>query len=321
MNKTRRAQLTALAQTLAATPEVTLINNAPLSRYAWVGIGGPADMLVIAHSRAALLTAMQGAQAAELPWRVFGSLSNVLLPDAGLRGVTILNHARAATFTDTQQLHAESGAIVVKVAHEAVRRGLGGLTWAVGLPGTVGGAVINNAGAFGGEIAGILTSAEVVGPDGAAQEVGPDWFAFRYRASRLKEAGAGWLVLAATLQLTPRDPAGLAEKAADYTARRQRTQPPGKTLGSTFKNPPGDYAGRLIEAAGLKGARQGGCCISTQHANFLINEGSGTAADFLALVGLAQTEVQARFGVMLEPEIEILDFGSADQRISGSGNS
>lgn len=305
MSDVSRIDLEALGQALTATPDLSVTFAAPLFRHSWVGIGGPADMLVIARSRDALLAAIQKAQAAGIPWRVFGSLSNVLLPDAGLRGVTLLNHARSVTFTEEGAVYTESGAIVTKVAHEAVRRGLGGLTWAVGLPGTVGGAVINNAGAFGGEIAGILTSAEVVGPDGAAQEVGPDWFEFRYRASRLKGAGQGWTVLAATFQLSPRDPAQLAEKAAEYTARRQRTQPPGKTLGSTFKNPPGDYAGRLIEAAGLKGVCRGGCCISTQHANFFINEGNGVAADYGALIGLVQTEVQAQFGVTLEPEIEI----------------
>lgn len=315
-----------LLAALAATPDVSVLRDAPLSRHSWVGIGGPADILVIARSRAALLAALAGARAAGMPWRVFGSLSNVLLPDAGLRGVTLLNHARTARFSETS-VYAESGAILIKVAHEAVARGLGGLTWAVGLPGTVGGALINNAGAFGGEIAGILTGADVVSPEGGVQEVGSAWFAFRYRGSRLKGGarsetgpsegarsetgpgesgpGGGWLVLGATFQLSPRDPAALAEKAAEYTARRQRAQPPGKTLGSTFKNPPGDYAGRLIEAAGLKGACRGGCCISTQHANFFINEGGGTAADYLALIELAQTEVQARFGVTLEPEIEI----------------
>ncbi len=310
-----RVDLETLGQALTATPDLRVAFDAPLSRHSWVGIGGPADLLVVARSRTALLAAIQGAQAAGIPWRVFGSLSNVLLPDAGLRGVTILNHARDVRFTEENQVYAESGALIIKAAHEAVQRGLGGLTWAVGLPGTVGGAAINNAGAFGGEIAGILTRAEVVGPDSVVQEVGPNWFEFQYRTSRLKGARQGWLVLTATFQLNPRDPAGLAEKAAEYTARRQRTQPPGKTLGSTFKNPPGDYAGRLIEAAGLKGVCRGGCCISTQHANFFINEGGGTAADYGALISLVQAEVQAQFGVTLEPEIEILDFGSAEQGI------
>ena len=115
-----------------------------------------------------------------------------------------------------------------------------------------------------------------------------------------------WVVLDSTFQLKPRDPDHLATKAAEYTARRQRTQPPGRTLGSTFKNPPGDYAGRLIEAAGLKGARRGGCFISEKHANFLMNDGNGTSADYKALIRLAQDEVERQFGVRLEPEIEIL---------------
>jgi len=291
--------------------------DVPLARYSGVGIGGPADLLVIARDRDTLVQAVRLAQETgrkrPINWRVFGGLTNMLLPDDGLRGVVILNHTRHVDYdTTTHRVVAESGAIIAKVAQETTRRGWGGLTWAVGLPGTVGGAVVNNAGAFGGEIAKTLIAAEVFTQEGHIKEVGPDWFAFQYRYSRLKAVSMAEIVIGATFQLTPRDPAALAAKAAEYTERRQRTQPPGRTLGSTFKNPPGepgkpgDYAGRLIEAAGLKGTRRGGCVISEQHANFFINEGSGTAADYRALIDLAQAEVKRQFGIRLEPEIEII---------------
>lgn len=289
-------------------------HDTPLARYSGVGIGGLAELLVIARDRTTLVQAVHLAQEAGIPWRVFGGLTNMLLPDGGLRGMVILNHMRGVEYDiTTYRVVAESGAVIAKVAQETTRRGWGGLTWAVGLPGTVGGAVVNNAGAFGGEIAKTLIAAEILTPEGHIQTVGPDWFAFRYRYSKLKAAGMQAIVVSATSQLTLRDPAALAAKAAEYTERRQRTQPPGRTLGSTFKNPsggpgkPGDYAGRLIEAAGLKGTRRGGCVISEQHANFFINDGNGTAADYQALIDLAQAEVQRQFGILLEPEIEIVE--------------
>ncbi len=283
-----------------------LLVNEPLAPHAMAGVGGPADGLIIARNRESLIEALRRVWEAGVPWRVFGGLTNVLLPDSGMRGVVILNQARDVQFNKDGCVWAESGALMVKAAREAVQRGWGGLTWAVGLPGTVGGAIVNNAGAFGGEISRTLTTAEILESGKDPQAVGPDWFDFTYRRSRLKGAGQSAVVVSATFQLTQRDPAELARKAAEYTERRLRTQPPGKTLGSTFKNPPGDYAGRLIEAAGLKGARCGGFVVSTQHANFLMNDEGGTAADFRALVRLIQERVQEQFGVWLETEIEIL---------------
>lgn len=280
--------------------------NVPLARYSWLGIGGPADLLVVAGSRAELERAITLAHAHRLPWHVYGGLTNILLPDAGLRGMVVLNRARETRFEEGYRLICDSGAIVVQVARETIERGWGGLTWAVGLPGTIGGAVVNNAGAFGGEISRILTRADVFTPSGKVEQVPVEWFDFQYRRSRLKGAGTEWLVLGAEFQLREGDPGTLRMKAEEYSLRRQRTQPPGRTLGSTFRNPPGDYAGRLIEAAGLKGARCGGMAVSEQHANFFMNEGGATAADFRALVAHVQAEVKERFGVQLEPEIEIL---------------
>lgn len=300
MNADFEARLDALAQRLGPIAE----RHGRLARYAMAGVGGPADVLVVARSCDALLRALQAARELDLPVRVFGGLTNCLICDTGLRGVAVLNQARGYQFEAGYRLRAEAGAVVVTVAREAVQRGWAGLTWAVGLPGTVGGMVVNNAGAFGGETSQSLVSAEVLNPQGVVMEVGPDWFAFEYRRSRLKGTAEGWVVLSVVLQLRPAEAAHLEAKAEEYTARRQRTQPPGRTLGSTFKNPPGDYAGRLIEAAGLKGRRVGGVVISTQHANFFINEGEGTAADYAALIALTQDEVARQFGIHLEPEIE-----------------
>jgi UDP-N-acetylmuramate dehydrogenase len=299
------ARLVELAQVLGDAAQL----DAPLASYSRAGIGGPADLLVVARDTATLASAVRLAREADVPWRIFGGLTNILLPDSGLRGVVIINQATAAHFdAATHRVRADSGAVMIKLAREAVRRGWGGLTWAVGLPGTLGGAVVNNAGAFGGEISGTLVAAEVLGPESETHEVDASWFDFRYRCSKLKGAGDAWVVLAATLQLRPGTPSHLAAKAAEYTERRQRTQPPGRTLGSTFKNPPDDYAGRLIEAAGLKGHQIGGIKVSEQHANFLINTNpeGGAASNYRALLRVVQTQVQQQFDVWLEPEIEML---------------
>ncbi len=277
-----------------------------LATYSALGIGGAAEALVVAEGREALLTAIREALALGVPWRVFGGLTNLLLPDAGVSGLVILNRAGAVEWRADGRVTVESGAMVVPVAREAVRRGWAGLTWAVGLPGTMGGAAINNAGAFGGEMAERLVEVEVLLSDGTVQQVEPAWMEFHYRGSRLKGAPAEGVVLSVTFQLEPGDPEHLAQKAGEYMERRRKTQPPGKTLGSTFKNPPGDYAGRLIDAACLKGCKVGGMVISPLHGNFFINEGGGTAADFLALVHLVQGTVEQKFGVRLEPEIEIV---------------
>jgi len=298
--------VSAAVQTIACALSGAAQVHAALAPYAWAGVGGPADLLVVAESRDALIKAVGLAQAHQVPWRIYGGLTNILVPDGGLRGMIVLNRAREVRFQDGYRVTADAGAIVVKVVREAVRRGWGGLTWAVGLPGTIGGAVVNNAGAFGGEISKVLACADVLTRDGTVERVDTDWFGFQYRCSKLKGAEKSWLVLGAEFQLHLSSPERQAKEAAEYTERRQCTQPPGRTLGSTFKNPPGDYAGRMIEAVGLKGARCGGIKVSEHHANFLINDQNGTAADFRALVERVQSTVHERFGILLEPEIEIL---------------
>lgn len=280
--------------------------NGALARYSAAGVGGPADVLVVARTPSDVRRAVVESRALKVPYKVFGGLSNCLVSDCGLRGVVILNRARDFRFGDDYRILADAGAVMVKVARAAVARGWGGLTWAVGLPGTVGGAVINNAGAFGSETSQALLFAKLFGPDDKIHKLSPDWFNFRYRCSRLKGAGEDWIVLTVTFQLRPGDPGQLQTKAQEYTNRRQQTQPLGRTLGSTFKNPAGDYAGRLIEAAGLKGTRVGGIVVSPYHANFFVNEGGGTAEDYMTLIQKVQDEVERKFGVRLDPEIELI---------------
>jgi len=260
----------------------------------------------VVKSSGALIRAVRTACEQGLAWRVLGSGSNVLVADAGVRGLVIVNRTRRIVIEDSGRVNAEAGASLSSLARQCIARGLAGLEWAVNVPGTVGGAVVGNAGAFGGDVAGNLSSATVLGLDGKLVEWPVARFEYGYRDSALKRMAhqAMPTVVTATFALMPGDPVELARRAEEFAARRKKTQPPGASMGSMFRNPPGDYAGRLIEAAGLKGMRVGGAQISPVHANFFINTGDATAADVKALIDLVREQVQQLYGVALELEIE-----------------
>jgi UDP-N-acetylmuramate dehydrogenase len=285
-----------------------ILKDEPLARYTSARIGGPADWLAMVESVEALIEMVQAARERGLAWRVLGSGSNVLIADAGVRGVVIINKARRMVLEQTGQVYADSGANLSSLARSCIARGLAGLEWAVSVPGTVGGAVVGNAGAHGGDVAQSLCRAEVLEPGGTVNEWPVEKLEYAYRDSLLRR----WappptpVVVGATFALTPGDPAELAARADGFVARRKRTQPPGASMGSMFKNPAGDYAGRLIEAVGLKGTQVGGAQISSVHANFFVNLGSASATDVKALIDLAREQVRQRFGVGLELEIELV---------------
>ena len=282
----------------------------PLSRYTVARLGGPADALLEADSVELLESALRLAWAEGWPVRVLGGGANVLISDQGIRGLVVINNARAVQIDDSGMVQAESGAGLIAVARMCMARGLAGLEWAIGVPGTLGGAIINNAGAHGGDMAGNLVEALIAVPDQPAAWWPVERMAYCYRQSALKARPTPYVVLAGRLRLAPgHDPASLMAAAEAFTAHRKRTQPPGASLGSMFKNPPGDYAGRLIEAAGLKGTRIGGVMISPVHANFFVNTGGGTAHDYAHLIRLAREAVQSQFGVALELEIELIGEG------------
>mgnify|MGYP001065204629 CR=1 FL=1 len=306
------SQLSALAEALG--PKTC--RDVALAPFTSMQVGGPADLLFRAESTEELARAVRLARRHDVPWRVLGSGCNVLVADRGVGGLVIVNRA-ASVFLDGEALRAESGARMAIVAQKAVDAGLGDLAWAAGLPGTVGGAVVGNAGAFGGDIAATLRSGRVLEADGEVRERPNDWFQFRYRGSRLKAAvgnrdgggdtgGCDCLVLEAAFGLEPGDREALRARVNEIMAWRRTRHPSGATMGSTFKNPPGHHAGRLIEQAGLKGHRVGGAQISEQHGNFFVNRGDATAGDVLGLIEHAQAEVERQFGVTLELEIELL---------------
>lgn len=295
-------------ETLAAALEAgfgrKLRRNEPLAAHTTLRLGGPADLWLPATSAADLAEAVLLARRQRVPVFILGSGANLLVGDLGLRGLVISNRAEAVAFQADGVL-AESGVNLPGLARRCARRGLSGLEWAVGVPGTVGGAVVNNAGAYGRDMAATLRRAELLAPDGQRVWQPASWFDYAYRYSRLK-GSRDYVVLQAELDLAPADPMMVESQMAAFNERRKASQPPGATLGSMFKNPPGDYAGRLIEAAGLKGYQIGGAQISAVHANFFVNLGHASAGDVLALLEAAQQTVQEKFGVKLELEIEVV---------------
>lgn len=317
-------RLTGITQTLAVPDElgVRLRRDVALAPYTTMKVGGPADYFVTVTSVDQMIGLVRWAQAAALPYFILGGGSNMLVGDAGIRGLVIHNRCRQVRLEQpphaaegTQPcLFAESGAAMAGVARQSIRDGLTGLEWAVSIPGTLGGAVVGNAGAHGGEIKDSLETALIL--DGSGQVVAFQLadLAYAYRNSSLKQRQplrAGFLpvVLSATFRLAHGDPVEVRARAEGYLAHRRRTQPAEPSMGSTFVNPPGDYAGRLIELAGLKGVRVGGVEVSRLHANFLINPGGvgkATAGDVIRLMEQIQTTVQARLGVALEPEVQLV---------------
>jgi UDP-N-acetylmuramate dehydrogenase len=282
-----------------------------LARYTVARLGGPADALIEAVSVDQLAEVLTICWQYHLPARIIGGGANVLIADTGYRGVMVINQAKGLQLDAvTGIVQADSGVGLIQLARETIMAGLSGFEWAIGVPGTVGGAVVNNAGAHGRDMAANVHSVDVLLSPGIREQWPVETLDYRYRESALKHRSADQpaaVVLHAELHFAiGHDPAILRANADEYQAQRKRSQPPGASLGSMFKNPPGDYAGRLIEQAGLKGTKSGGVQISPIHGNFFVNVGGGTASDYLALIALAQTTVSAQFGVTLELEVELI---------------
>jgi UDP-N-acetylenolpyruvoylglucosamine reductase len=336
MNDPKAPDVDSLAEALRARFGRRLRRDESMAAHTTLRVGGPADLWLTVSALDELIEAVTLARQHEVPILLLGSGANMLVSDRGVRGLVVQNRCQQVTFprrpapperagaaqrglidamSDPPRAIVESGVILPSLAHRLARRGLSGLEWAVGVPGTIGGAVVNNAGAYGSSIADCLVRAELLMPAGYPEGNGRrewrslNWFEYEYRSSRLKRPGAKgkreqFVVLQAELALSRKSPAEIQNQMAAYSERRRATQPPGASIGSMFKNPPGDYAGRLVDAAGLKGTQIGGAQISPVHANFFVNRGDAKAADFAALIELARQTVKARFNVELELEIE-----------------
>jgi UDP-N-acetylmuramate dehydrogenase len=281
----------------------------PLARFTTMRVGGPADLFAIAHNAFELRALVRFARARELPHLILGRGSDVVLADAGVRGLVIGVRAEGSRI-DGERYIAESGVQMARAATEAQRAGLTGLEFGLAIPGTVGGAVWANAGAHESDVAAILENARVLAADGSEALVPRDQLGFGYRDSRFKHGVPGApaeLILEATFHLAAAEPGTIKERLDDIRRWRQAHQPIGlPSAGSVFRNPPGDSAGRLIDEAGLKGLRIGGAVVSEKHANFIVNDQKGTAADVRRLAERVRGEISTRYGVALEFEIEFL---------------
>src|SRR5262245_49134892 len=281
--------------------------NVSLAPYTSARIGGPADVLITVNSADELARTIKLLWKFDLEYLMLGGGSNVLVSDRGVRGVVVLNRAKAVRFHngDEPAVTAESGVIFSNLANRCAYKGLAGLEWAATVPGTIGGAVYGNAGAFGGDIAGSLIWAELLTENGherfTAEQMG-----YGYRTSILKRSELDAIVLAAELRLSDSTRDEVTVKLEQFSAHRKTTQPPGASMGSMFKNPAGDYAGRLIEASGLKGTRIGNAEISPLHGNFFVNHDKTKAADIRALIELVMKTVKETQGVELELEVELV---------------
>jgi UDP-N-acetylmuramate dehydrogenase len=278
-----------------------------LAPYTSARIGGPADVLVTVNSADELANAMSIIWEQGMPYAILGGGSNVLVSDKGARGIVVLNRAKDVRFEEGDQpaVWCESGAIFSNLANRCASKGLSGLEWAATVPGTVGGAVYGNAGAFGGDMTQNLIWTEVLTRN-ERKKMSVDEMQYAYRTSRLKNGNENAIVLSALLRLKNSSKAEVSAKIESFSERRKATQPPGASMGSMFKNPAGDHAGRLIEAAGLKGTRIGNAEISVVHANFFVNHGETKAADVRALIDLTRETVKEKFSVDLELEVELI---------------
>lgn len=289
-----------------------LLEGEMMSRYSVMGVGGPADFLVKAGSQDELESAVRFLWNAEAPFLLLGGGSNTLISDAGIREFVLINEAKGITFLDEGDaplIQADSGASFGNLARRAGSKGWSGMEWASGIPGTVGGAVVNNAGAFGSNVAETLKMADILHPvDDTLQRSTwtPEQFEYDYRHSAIKSGEKQAIVLNATFRLMRSTPEDVKRRISEIAEKRIASQPSGASLGSMFKNPPGNFAGRLIEETGLKGARVGDVMISEEHGNFFINQGQATAAEIASLIAMTKDQVAEKYGVELELEIQFI---------------
>ena len=274
---------------LTAMPGVRA--HEPLRRHSQFGVGGPADLVLKVEDITVLPELLARCHQSAVPLTALGAGSNALILDGGVRGLAIKVSGRHQSL-DGEVVTLDAGTMMPRAALDLARRGASGMEWGIGVPGSCGASIWGNAGAFGSDVAASLLECEVCEPDGTTRWVEASDCAFGYRDSRFKHA-PGTVVLRGRFAVRRADPASV-RAATDAI------------LGSTFKNPPGDFAGRLIEEVGLSGRRHGGAQISPKHANFILNVDSASAGDVLALADLAHDAVAARFGVDLEREIVVV---------------
>lgn len=291
-------------QKVCAIAGLSVSADYPMASCTTFKIGGPADLLAQPESKEALSALFALCKEEAVPFTVIGAGSNLLVSDNGVDGVVC---RLAGDFNNIEingsEISAGAAVSLAKLAKAAQKAGLSGLEFASGIPGTLGGAIYMNAGAYGGEMKDVVLEVEFLGTNGNLCTVRGNALAFSYRKSAFCENGG--LILSAKMHLVPKDPDAIMETMRELNSRRKEKQPLDKpSAGSTFKRPEGYFAGKLIEDAGLKGCSVGGACVSEKHSGFVVNNGGATCEDVCALIQKVQHTVEEKFGVALEPEVK-----------------
>ena len=297
-----------------AIPAGRLRRDEGLDRHSTYRVGGPADVMCLPRTRSELLDVVTAANVRGIPWLVVGNGSNILFSDEGFRGLVI--KIRGAVPVEGTLWHlaqegecirAGAGVSLPRLARSAAAAGLSGLEFCTGIPGVVGGSIRGNAGAHGSDLSAVVESVEMIRPSGDIVTLRASEAGFSYRGSGIESDG---IVTGAVFRLTPDEPENVHERMRVYSEYRKRTQPSSdQSAGCMFRNPVGDKAGRLIDAAGCKGLQVGGSRVSEIHGNFVINQGGATASDALRLIDLVRERVFERTGVALELEVRVMKSG------------
>ena len=284
---------------------IEILFNEPLKQYTYTKVGGAADYLAFPRNQYELKRIITFANAQEIPWMVLGNSSNIIVRDSGIEGFVIMFDHFHDVRVNGYVIEAEAGAKLIDVTHVARYHSLTGFEFACGIPGSIGGAVYMNAGAYGGEIAHILQSCKVLTPEGEIKTLTAEELAFGYRHSKIQETGD--VVISAKFALAPGNYDQIDQEMARLTHLRELKQPlEYPSCGSVFKRPVGHFAGQLISEAGLKGYRIGGVEVSEKHAGFMINVDHGTAKDYEDLIAHVIATVEKSSGVTLEREVRII---------------
>lgn len=298
--------MVALLEKLSGCTTKDIKVNEPMSKHTTFRIGGPADYLATPANAKELVDLINVAKENNLPITLIGNGSNLLVRDNGIRGLVIkIANQMAAENINGNVLTFDAGISLALASHKAAKLGLTGMEFASGIPGTIGGAAYMNAGAYDGEMKNIIKSVRILKEDGSIQELSNEDMQFGYRKSVIQ--GTNNIIISVSVELTPGNQDSIYAKMADFTERRTTKQPLDKpSAGSTFKRPPGYFAGTLIDQAGLKGYTVGGAQVSEKHAGFVVNIGNATCADVLQLIKDVQAKIKEINGVDLETEVLVL---------------
>jgi len=297
--------MSAFEDQLRARFGARLKTNQMLAEFTSFKIGGPADLLVEVENEAELTAALEAANRCGAQTFCLGAGTNLLVSDRGMRGLVVrLGRGFEKIEIDGRRVNAGAAAQFGTLVETVIERGLAGLEFGEGIPGTVGGGLVMNAGAFGGELARVVTMVRGATKQGELKALSPQEVKFSYRRTELPP---GFIITRVEFELAEGDREALRARVAELKARRAARQPGGfPNAGSIFKNPPGNFAGRLLEGCGLKGERMGGAAFSELHANFIVNLGNARAAEVRALIDLARKKVKESTGVWLEPEVKLV---------------